>query len=94
MISACFAILFLIAYSPLHAQIEDPADKTKNEGEHRVNKNVDKGIDKGFDKVEEGIGNLFKKKKKKDKGQQEEAGDQQGGTDQDRQTGSKDLTSV
>jgi OmpA-OmpF porin, OOP family len=59
--------LVLLVSAPCLAQIDDPGKKIENEGENRVNKNVDKGINKSYNKVEEGIGNLFKKKNKKDK---------------------------
>lgn len=44
------------------AQI-DVKGKLKNQTNNRANNKTDQAIDKGLDKVEEGIGNLFKKKK-------------------------------
>ncbi len=57
-------ILFLYTGS-LHAQIIHPKDVIRNKGEQRTNSGVDRGVDKGLDKLEEGIGNIFKKKDKK-----------------------------
>ena len=56
--------IVLLVYTSGLAQIADPNKKIEKVGENRINKNVDKGINKGYDKIEEGIGNLFKKKKK------------------------------
>jgi outer membrane protein OmpA-like peptidoglycan-associated protein len=51
-----------------HAQVKvDVEKKINNEANQRANSNTDKAIDKAFDSVEEGIGNLFKKKDKKGK---------------------------
>lgn len=56
----------LVGLSELgYAQVKDPKKAAENEGEDRTNKNIDKQIDKGYDKLEEGIGNIFGKKKKK-----------------------------
>lgn len=75
------AFIFAMGNMTVSAQIDDPAKKTENKGEDRVNKNVDDGIDKGFDKIEDGIGNMFRKKKK-DKNKQEPAADEGGGAEQ------------
>jgi OmpA-OmpF porin, OOP family len=48
-----------------YAQIIDVKESAKRKTENRVNNKTDDSIDKGLNKVEEGIGNLFKKKKKK-----------------------------
>jgi len=64
-----FATLII---QPCKAQIGDPGKKIENEGENRTNKNVDKGINKGFDGIEDGIGNLFRKKNKKGKKEKNE----------------------
>jgi len=53
----------------LNAQIKNPLKKIKSSSENRANEQVDKGIDKTLDSVEEGIGNLFRKK---DKGNNED----------------------
>jgi OOP family OmpA-OmpF porin len=49
------------------AQIIDPQKTAERKATDRANGRIDQSIDKGFDKVEEGIGNLFKKKTKKQK---------------------------
>jgi len=55
----CFSIL-------TSAQVKvDVEKKVTSEANQRANSNTDKAIDKAFDSVEEGIGNLFKKKDKK-----------------------------
>lgn len=63
----CKTIITLIVLSlitvPTVAQIVDLKGKVKNEMENRKETKVDEGIDKGFDKIENGIGNLLKKKK-------------------------------
>jgi outer membrane protein OmpA-like peptidoglycan-associated protein len=43
--------------------VNKPKDVAKQQGTSRLNSKIDRGIDEGFNKVEEGIGNLFKKKK-------------------------------
>lgn len=55
---------FSVAVMPnfLNAQI-NLRDKVKNQTTNRANKKADEGIGKSLDKVEEGIGNLFKKDK-------------------------------
>ena len=59
----------LLAFPVLetNAQVKvDVEKKVNREANQRANKTTDKVIDKGFDKLEEGVGNLFKKKKKTD----------------------------
>lgn len=46
-------------------QVNKPREVAKEQGTNRLNSKIDQGIDEGFNKVEEGIGNLFKKKKNK-----------------------------
>jgi outer membrane protein OmpA-like peptidoglycan-associated protein len=58
-------LLLAGAYYTSSAQIIDVKESAKRKTENRVNNKTDDGIDKGLNKVEEGIGNLFKKKKKK-----------------------------
>ncbi|KYK23508.1 hypothetical protein AYK24_07385 [Thermoplasmatales archaeon SG8-52-4] len=65
----CLASIFEIGY----AQVKDPKNAAKEEGEDRTNEQIDKQVDKGFDKLEEGIGNLFGKKKKKNKNGKKES---------------------
>jgi outer membrane protein OmpA-like peptidoglycan-associated protein len=64
-----FSFLFacLIVFSSLFGQIVDPKDRAKIIGTNRTNNRIDQSIDKGFNSVEEGIGNMFKKKDKKPK---------------------------
>lgn len=50
-------------------RVEDPKKTTERSVEGRVNSRIDQGINKGLDKVEEGIGNIFKKKNKGEKNQ-------------------------
>ena len=58
-------IALLFCFTPeAQAQIKNPLKVIKKEGENRTNRGIDKTIDKGYDKIEEGIGNLFKKKDK------------------------------
>jgi outer membrane protein OmpA-like peptidoglycan-associated protein len=47
-----------------NGQIVDPIEVARQKSEERANSKIDEGIDAGFDKIEEGIGNLFNKKKK------------------------------
>ena len=61
-----FLTLLLIGgYCISSAQIIDVKESAKRKTENRVNNKTDNSIDKGLNKVEEGIGNIFKKKKKK-----------------------------
>ncbi len=58
------SIAFIIVSFTSTAQVKvDVEKKLNNEANQRANSNTDKAIDKAFDSVEEGIGNLFKKKK-------------------------------
>jgi outer membrane protein OmpA-like peptidoglycan-associated protein len=62
------AVVILLLLSPeIRAQIKNPAKTAEQKAEHRTNQGIDNTIDKGFDKIEEGIGNIFKKKDKKEK---------------------------
>ena len=47
--------------------ITNPGRITERAIQNRTNNKVYQGVDKGLDKIEEGIGNLFKKKKKEEK---------------------------
>lgn len=58
-------LLLAGAYHTSSAQIIDVKESAKRKTENRVNNKTDDSIEKGLNKVEEGIGNLFKKKKKK-----------------------------
>ncbi|MFN8347256.1 MAG: OmpA family protein [Spirosomataceae bacterium] len=44
-------------------RVENPKRTAERSVEGRVNSKIDQGINKGLDKVEEGIGNIFKKKR-------------------------------
>jgi flagellar motor protein MotB len=70
------ALLFtgVTATSQVKVNVEKKVEKKVDQ---RAEKKTDEAIDKGLDKLEEGIGNLFGKKKKKDKNQAEEAGQAQ-----------------
>ena len=60
-------ISLLLTAAPLFAQtLNNPKDRAKSIGTNHANSAVDRKINEGFDKVEDGISNLFKKKKKKD----------------------------
>lgn len=59
----------LVCIHSTDAQVASPKEKAKRKIEDRANSKTDDSIDKGLDKVEEGIGNIFKKKSKKDKSQ-------------------------
>lgn len=49
-------------------RVEDPKKTAERSVEGRVNSRIDQGINKGLDKVEEGIGNIFKKRPRTPKG--------------------------
>ncbi|MFN4144347.1 MAG: OmpA family protein [Runella sp.] len=63
-----FVILLAIGGLSAVAQIRvnNPKETTERSVEGRVNNRVDQGINRGLDKVEEGIGNIFRKKDKKE----------------------------
>jgi OmpA-OmpF porin, OOP family len=58
-----FAIAFFFVTNATSQVKVDIEKKVTREANQRANSNTDKAIDKAFDSVEEGIGNLFKKKK-------------------------------
>lgn len=60
-----FLICFALTTVGVQAQIINVKKAVKQKSENRVNNKAGEGVDKGLNKVEEGIGNLFKKKKKK-----------------------------
>lgn len=62
-----FFLAFLFTSNALLAQIINPKERAKEIGTNRANNRIDRTIDKGFNSVEEGIGNMFKKKEKKPK---------------------------
>lgn len=60
-------ILLIISFfiiQTVNAQIYNPKETAKRKAQDRTNSTIDRTIDKGLDKVEEGIGNIFKKKDK------------------------------
>ena len=59
----------LLTLSNTNAQIviSNPGRVAETSVQNRANNKVYQGVDKGLDKIEEGIGNLFKKKKKEEK---------------------------
>ncbi len=60
-----FALFIMVNIA--FAQIINPKETAKRKANDRVNNGIDRNIDKGLDKIEEGIGNIFKKKDKKAK---------------------------
>ena len=67
------SILCCIALQTANAQIYNPKETAKRKAQDRTNSTIDRTIDKGLDKVEEGIGNIFKKKDKSAKEEKEES---------------------
>lgn len=60
-------VLILISIALQHqlqAQLIDPKKTIKRKAEDRLNRKTDDAIDRGLDKLEEGIGNLFKRNEK------------------------------
>ena len=57
------SLLFLLPQeaSPQKVRV-NVKEKVVEETDHRANRKTDEVIDAGFDKIEEGIGNIFKKK--------------------------------
>jgi OmpA-OmpF porin, OOP family len=60
-------LILYLALQSLTAQIIKPKEVAKRKVTDRTNNAIDRSIDKGLDKVEEGIGNIFKKKEKPEK---------------------------
>lgn len=69
--------LLLITFQ-VAGQIINPKETAKRKAEDRTNRGIDRTLDKGIDKVEEGIGNIFKKKDKKNKKNETQTGPQNG----------------
>ena len=59
-------LLFCCA-SNAQVRIRNPRKTAEQSVENRANGRIDQGVERGLDKVEEGIGNVFKKKEKKPK---------------------------
>jgi flagellar motor protein MotB len=66
-----FVVILCLGYNNLNAQLNIKG-KVKNQTNSRANNKVDQGIDKGLDAVENGVKDLFKKKKKPAEGEQPE----------------------
>ena len=82
------SLLTLFSWSAFaQVRIYDPQRAAERSVENRANSKVDQGINKGLDKVEEGIGNIFKKKKKPDPKSQNPADDSYPAQDNNQQTG-------
>jgi OmpA-OmpF porin, OOP family len=65
---AAGVVLMLAAVSGAsvaQVRINDPGRVVERQAENRANRKIDQAVDKGFDSLEEGVGNLFKKKDKK-----------------------------
>ncbi len=66
--TAMISLVILFAPRARSQEVKvDVKGKVVEETDQRANQKTEEAIDYGFDKVEEGIGNLFKKKEKKDK---------------------------
>lgn len=76
-IVGAFVMLLLLTTVSSHAQIRinSPRRTAERQVENRANSRIDRAIDKGFDKVEEGVGNIFKKKEKGGKDGKQQEGD-------------------
>ena len=68
-ISVLAGLFLIFVVTEISAQIiiTNPGRVAERAVQNRANQKVYQGVDKGFDKIEEGIGNLFKKKKKEEK---------------------------
>lgn len=64
---ASLFLIFVVTNISAQIVITNPGRVAERAVENRANQKVYQGVDKGFDKIEEGIGNLFKKKKKEEK---------------------------
>jgi len=64
----CFCLIVISALglfvNASYGQITNPGEVIKEKGEQRTNDRLNEGIDRGLDKIEEGIGNIFRKKNK------------------------------
>ncbi|WP_027303362.1 OmpA family protein [Rudanella lutea] len=56
---------FSLSVARAQVRVNDPKQTVERGVEGRVNGRIDGGINRGLDKVEEGIGNIFKKKEKR-----------------------------
>ena len=60
---AC-SLFFCLSVCTVQAQVNDPGQVAKDAASNHANSDMDNAADQGLDKAEQGIGNLFKKKKK------------------------------
>lgn len=70
--------LVIIIGSASNAQIVNPKETVKTQGTNRANDKIEQGVDAGFNKIEEGVGNLFKKKNNKNSKNNDEAEEELG----------------
>lgn len=77
-------VFVCLATAPAEAQIRvnSPKETAERSVEGRVNGKIDQGINRGLDKVEQGIGNIFKKKDKKPDKKGQKTDDAYGNEDQ------------
>ncbi len=76
------AVFFLLPQEASPQKIKvNVKEKVVEETDNRANRKTDEVIDAGFDRIEEGIGNIFKKKEKKtkDDSSEQEAGSEESG---------------
>ena len=85
-----FLGMMLAVSATAQIRVEDPKKTAERSVEGRVNSRIDQGINKGLDKVEEGIGNIFKKKNKGEKDQKTK-GKTSKGNDEQQQEDSGDA---
>lgn len=57
--------VLLATAAQAQVRVGNPSKVVERNTEYRVNSKIDQGVNRGLDKVEEGIGNIFKKKNKK-----------------------------
>jgi OOP family OmpA-OmpF porin len=74
--------------------IERAKNRTKDKVKDRTEQKTDETIDKGLDKVEEGIGNLFKKKKKKNKDTESKTENKNNNSEQETESTQNDSNDV
>ncbi|MCU0323823.1 MAG: OmpA family protein [Spirosomaceae bacterium] len=86
-----FSLVCICCFLVTSAQIIDPKETAKRKAQDRTNNAIDRTIDRGLDKVEEGIGNIFKKKEKPAK---EEKTTKKGGKNSDNSKDSEEESSV
>jgi len=69
---AC-SLFFCLSVYTAQAQVNDPGQVAKDAASNHANSDMDNAADQGMNKAEQGIGNLFKKKKKDKKSASESA---------------------